>query len=255
MRRTLIVAVAVVVAAGALVVGGALLGQRTAPEQPAATVAQAEDAELTAEGVTVEAVGTVEGTPDVLTAQVGVHVEADTVSQAYEEGNAAAADVRDALVDAGVEDGDLQTAQLSLGPAGRPSPDEEPEGYEATTSLRAELRDLDAAGEILDEAVEAAGEAATLRSLGFSLDDDAGLADEAREAAFEEARAKAEQYADLADRSLGALQGLSESADPGGAPPQPVEEAEVMEDDAAGPPVEPGEEKVQVRIRGTWALD
>ena len=255
MRRTLIVSAAVVLAAAVVVLGGVLLGDRTAPREPAGVDAAADEAELTGEGVTVEAVGTVEGTPDVLTAQLGVHVEDPSVSEAYEEAGAAASAVRDALLDAGIDEDDVQTAQLSVGPAGRPSPDEEPEGYEATTSLQADIRDLDEAGAILDDAVEAAGDHAMLRSLGFSLDDDAELADEAREAAFDEARAKAEQYAALADQSLGSLAGLSESARAGAAPPEPVPEEEVMEDDAGGPPIEPGAEEVEVRIRATWALD
>lgn len=221
---------------------------------PAAAVAQAEDAEATQQGVTVEAVGTVEGTPDVLTALVGVQVEADDVDGAYTQSNAAAAAVRDALLDAGVDAADVQTARLSLRPAHRRGPDgEEPDGYVARTELRVDLRDLEAAGSVLDQAVAAADGHATLRSLGFSLDDDSDLAAAAREAAFEEARAKAEQYADLADRSLGPLVGLAEAAGLHGPIPEPV--APVAEADvAAGPPVEPGQEAVQVRIRATWAL-
>lgn len=225
----------------------------------ASAVAETDDAEIAGDTVTVEAVGSVEGTPDVITALVGVEVAADDVDTAYTEGNEAAAAVRDALLESGVADEDLQTARLSLRTDRHHGPrdgDEGPPQYVARTELRAELRDLDAAGAILDEAVAAADGHATLRSLGFSLDDDSELVVDAREAAFEEARAKAAQYADLADRQLGALVGLSESDDARRRPPEPVPaDLTRAEDDAAGPPVEPGQEEVQVRVRATWALD
>lgn len=226
------------------------------PDGPAGTaLAQAEDARLTARGVTVEAVGTVEGTPDVLTALVGVEVEAADVDTAYTEGNQAAAAVRDALLDAGVDSDDVQTAHLSLGARQPRGPDDTADGYAARTRLRVQLRDLDAAGAVLDDAVSAAGDHATLQSLGFSLDDDSELVVAAREAAFAEAQAKAEQYAELAGRSLGELDGLSEAERPHTPFPEPME-GDVALDRAAeaAPPVEPGQEQIRVRIRATWAL-
>lgn len=211
---------------------------------------QPEDGEATGEGVTVEAVGTVAGTPDVLTADVGVEVAADDVDTAYAEGNEAAAAVRDALMDAGVDRGDVQTAQLSLRPR-RHRPDDDAGEYVARTSLRVTLRDLDTAGATLDAAVAAADGHATLGSLGFGLDDDSALAADAREDAFAQARTKAEQYAELAGQSLGELVAMAEADDPGRPIPAPA--AALEADDSAA--IEPGEEEVRVRVRATWALE
>lgn len=244
MARTPIIATA----AAALVAMSAC-----AADQPLASEtadAQAAEAEPITGGVTVEAVGTVDGTPDVLSAHVGVEVEADDLDGAYTTANRAATQVRDALVEAGVDASDIQTAQMSLGP--RSGDDDQDDTYVASTQLRVELRDLDAAGTTLDAAVTAAEGYATLSSVGFSLDDDSDLVVAAREAAYEEALAKAEQYAELAGRPLGALTGVSEATDP--YRPFPTSAA-AETDDAAGPPVEPGTEEIQIRIRATWALD
>lgn len=249
MRRELQMGLAVIALAG-------LVSACTSDDgAPARSSAQAEEAEVTEGGITVEAVGTVEGTPDVLTARVGVEVRAADVQTAYAEGNEAAAAVRDALVDNGVEADDVQTAQMSLGPRHHGGPDEDTEQeYVARTSLRADLRDLDRAGETIDAAIAAGGEAATLRSLGFSLDDDSDLVVDARDAAFAEAQRKAEQYADLADRSLGDLVGLAEADDPHRPIPSAAGQELALEADSSAA-IEPGEEEVEVRVRATWSLD
>lgn len=237
-------------AALALVTTVALAACTDGPEASPGAAGQPEDGEATSEGVTVEAVGTVAGTPDVLTADVGVEVAADDVDTAYAEGNEAAGAVRDALMDAGVDQGDVQTAQLSLRPR-RHRPDDDAGEYLARTSLRVTLRDLDTAGATLDAAVAAADGHATLGSLGFDLDDDSALAADAREDAFAQARAKAEQYAELAGRSLGELAAMAEADDPGRPIPGPA--AALEADDSAA--IEPGEEEVRVRVRATWALE
>lgn len=228
-----------------------------------AELAQVEGATLADDAVTVEAVGSVEGTPEVLTARVGVHTRADSVQAAYDQAGQAATAVRDALLNAGVKESDLQTARVSVARADperphrpappTPEPDErEPSGdaagYVARTTLRVTLRDVEAAGATLDEAIAAGGDAARLGSLGFSLGDDSGLLRDARKAAFDRARAKAEQYAELADRSLGELVGVAETDTPH--PAQLREEAL----DGGGPPIEPGTQSVRVKVLAKWAL-
>lgn len=245
--------VALVVAAAALTLAGCT-DDADAPQAATGSAPSTAAAGVAGGAITVEAVGSVDGTPDVLTAEVGVEVAADDVDTAYTRANEAATAVRDALADAGVADQAMQTAQLSLrSDHRRPAEGEAPVvRHVARTELRVELTDLERAGAVLDQAVAAAGGQATLRSLGFAFDDDSDLLADARQAAFEQARAKAAQYAQLAERELGQLQGLSESSDPHRRPPTPA--AATRLEQSSGPPVEPGQQQVQVRVRGTWAL-
>lgn len=218
--------------------------------------AQEAEADDGGSGVTVEAVETVSGTPDVMNAQVGVEVVADSTQAAYEQANEAAAQVRDALVSAGVDGSDIQTAQLSLReevPQGPEPEQEEADGYQASTTLSVELRDLDRAGGVIDEAVAAGGDSARLHGMGFSLDDESELAEQAREEAFAAAEEKAGEYADLADGSLGELEAITETEQPGAGPVAGGMGDQSAETDGAA--IEPGQEEVAVRVRATWALN
>lgn len=194
--------------------------------------------------------------PDTVRATVGVEVVRDSVDAALQEAGRAALAVTRALREHGVDDRDLQTEQVSVYPryANLPGPDTGPPpvaGYVVSNAVRVTVRDVDRAGALLAAAAAAAGDAARINGVGFALDDDTAALAVAREAAFADARAKAQHYADLAGRPLGALVAVSEvGADQAG---PVVHHAMAME---AGPvPIAPGEQEVAVTVVATWALD
>lgn len=205
------------------------------------------------EGITVVGTGRVTGRPDTLRATVGVEVERARVEEALAAANAAAEAVLGALRSAGVADEDVRTTEVSVHPRHRERPGGEPEvrGYAVTNLVAVTIRDLTAAGDVLDAAVSAAGDAARVHGVGFTLEDNQELLERARESAFADARAKAEQYASLAGGSLGALVSLSETT----ADRPPVHT--FAEDVAAEPralPLQPGTQEVVVQVTATWAL-
>lgn len=230
---------------------GAQLGE-------ARQVAQAATGAVTpSEGVTVTGTGRVTGRPDTLAATVGVEVTEDTIAAALEGANAAAEDLFAALNEAGVEQADIQTVDVSVQPRYTEPTEEggQPEvtGYTARNLVRVTLRNIDAAGQILQEAVTAVGDAARLQGLSFELQDNDALLQEARAAAFADARAKAEQYAELAEISLGGLVSISEGV---ATPPRPQQfAADAAATEAGGEiPVAPGEQEVRVSVTAVWAL-
>lgn len=262
LRQTAIVAVAVLLAACT----GADDGSSGAAAAPAA--ARADVAQSTAvvpgggvqDGITVTGTGRVSGRPDTLTATIGVEVIADSVAAALSGANEQADALFSALTDAGVASEDIQTVDVSLQPrfpepVGGVEPGGGPsgiEGYTATNLVRVVLRDLDSAGEVLQQAAAAAGDAARIQNVGFELQDNAALLEQARAAAFEEARAKAEQYAELADASLGGIVGLTE-----GVATPPAARSFAGGDaaaESAAVPIAPGEQEVRVTVTATWAL-
>lgn len=239
-------------------------GAGSAPAGDAALAAAgttgAATAAVVANGVTVSGTGRISGRPDTLTATVGVEVVEESVGAALSGATRAADDLLAALRDAGVAEEDIQTADVSLRPQyGEPSPQAAAQptidAYVASNVLRVQLRDLDGAGEVLQQAVAAAGDAARIQGLGFELQDNAALLEEARAAAFAEARAKAEQYAALADAALGGLTGVTE----GVATPPPVTSFAAGDvaaaESAEAIPVAPGQQEVSVTVTATWQLE
>jgi hypothetical protein len=125
--------------------------------------------------------------------------------------------MREALTSAGVQATDLRTTDTSVhvdhGSGGRP------QGYVARLGLSATVRDVGAAGTVVQEALARGGETARLSGMSFSHSDPSGLLAAAREAAFADARAKAETYATLSGRALGEVSAVEETG--GGAVPLP----------------------------------
>ncbi|WP_161958548.1 SIMPL domain-containing protein [Ornithinimicrobium cavernae] len=123
-------------------------------------------------------------------------------------------------------------------------------GYTASQQLRLSLPGTDLAGEVVSVLSEAAGDALGIDGLTLSVADQADLHARAREAAFADARARAEQYAALAERTLGAVRGVRDVPDAEGPVPRPARAAFAE----ASMPVEAGEHTVAARVTVSWEL-
>jgi uncharacterized protein YbjT (DUF2867 family) len=89
-----------------------------------------------------------------------------------------------------------------------------------------------------------------VESVTLEVADETALHRRAREAAFADARQRAELYASLAGRTLGAVHLVSEVLAAEGPGPRFA-----MAAGDAGLPVQPGAHEVTARLRVTWALD
>jgi len=176
---------------------------------PAAAVLSADgSASPAGAGVTVTGTGKVTGTPDTLRLSMSVTATSQDVDSALTSANASAKAVQDALLAKGVAAKDLQTSNLSIQPSYTPKG--QPSGYVVSEGITAAVRDLAKAGATLSAAVSAGGDAVRVDGVAMSLEDTSGLVGDARKGAVDDARAKAEQYAQAAGRSLGAVQSISE---------------------------------------------
>lgn len=213
------------------------------------------DSNSTPGEVTVVGNGEVRGTPDVLTANVGIEVTASTVESAVSQMNERANTMIDALGAAGVPKEDIQTQQLSIQPEySSPGPEGGASvisGYRASNTVKITVRDLAKASDVLDKAVQAGGDNARLDGVSFSIDDDADLLNQARERAFNDAKARAEQYADLSGTSLGSVVTISETRS--GSQPEP--NVLRSESQAADYAVEPGQQTVGFQVTVKWELE
>jgi uncharacterized protein len=248
--RATVVGAAVLLCVG-LISAGMAFGSRS----PAPAVAAAGPTGSTGvgQGITVSGKGTVSGTPDALTLQLGVSVHGDTVSQALAKANSSTAKVQKSLLGDGVKRADLATSGLSVQPDYSASSNGVPHGYQVTESVSATLRDLGRAGDAITRAVTAGGNAARVDGVSLDLSDDAALVDSARDRAFADAKAKAQQYAKAAGRSLGAVQNISESV----TTPTPYYDKVAAGSLAAAPspvPIQAGSQNVDVEVTVLFSL-
>ena len=200
--------------------------------------------------IVVRAVGKVTGTPDTVTIDIGVQTQASSASKALEDNNAKANAVIGVLKGKGIAPADLQTSELTVNPT-YDSNGTAITGYQVTNSLTATLHDVAKAGAIIDAAQAAAGDAARIDSLTFSIGDGSSLRAAARADAVKQATAAANQLATAAGVALGEV--LSITEDPQTDTPQPVYQAA----DAAASgavPIQAGSQDLTVTVEVVFAI-
>lgn len=203
--------------------------------------------------VTVVGTGEVQGVPDTLTTEAGIEFVAADVTSAMNQTSERQQAVIDALVDAGVDRKDISTTQVSLQPQYSntdASGSANITGYRAANTIRVKV-ERDSASQVLAVIVRAGGDATRINGVSYSIEDDSALVRGARERAFNDARDRAEQYAQLSGLRLGQVISISEIA--GEAPPTPVG-MPMPRAMAAAPPVEPGQQTVSFTVTAVWEL-
>lgn len=204
--------------------------------------------------------GTARATPDLMRVTISVESRASKVALAYRQAGERVAALTRSLRSDRVEGADIATSGLSVqtetvwteGQGNRIT------GYLATTSLTVALRDIGETSDpgpatIIANCVEVGGDDVRLGGLTLTFADQESLLARARDAAWENALAKAEQYAERAQRR---------SARSWRSPrtPPPRHRSRVCR--ACPPrwrptavPVELGESEIAAGIRITWQLD
>lgn len=219
--------------------------------QPAAAVAPTTDSGAASTGtatIVTTGTGKVTATPDVMTVVLGVNTTAASAKDALDQNNALATDVIAVLKGSGIADADLQTSQLSVNP--NFTEKGVIDGYQVTNSVTATLRDISAAGTVIDAVAEKAGDAVRVQQVGFSIGDDNAQRAAARAAAVTEAQAQAQQLATAAGVELGPIVSLTESSP--GTPIAYMSSAAAAYDAAA--PIEAGSQDVQIVVQAVYAI-
>ncbi|MDT5305625.1 MAG: uncharacterized protein QOE48_1295, partial [Mycobacterium sp.] len=158
----------------------------------------------TAHQVTVVGSGHVQGVPDTLTADVGIEFTAPDVTAAMDQTNARQQAVINALTGAGVDRKDISTTEVSLQPQYDNSGGTVT-GYRADNSIRVKIHPAGSASRELAVIVGTGGNATRINSVGYSIADDSQLVKDARARAFQDAKDRAEQYAQLSGLGLGKI--------------------------------------------------
>jgi len=207
------------------------------------------------EGIWVSGRGEVTVTPDIATLRLGVEVQAVSVAIAQSQAIEAMDEVMAALTDNGIAEKDIQTQYFSIRQVTKWDRDKEEEivvGYRVTNKVNAKIREIDKAGTVINAVAAVGGDLTRIDSIDFSVDDPSAYYEEARAKAMADAKAKAEQLAELADAKLGKATYISESSQ---APP-PIYRQDVYEEamPAAETPISPGEMEISLTVQVVYAL-
>jgi hypothetical protein len=144
---------------------------------------------------------------------------------------------------------DIQTSGLSIYPS-YSDRSQVPTGYQVTESLTATLRQLDKAGQQIQAAADAGGNAITVSNVSLNLTDDGPLLAVARANAMNDARAKAEQFARAAGEQLGQVVSIT----PVEGSSSPVNPMASASGGSAAVAISPGSQQVSVSVTVVYAV-
>ncbi len=199
--------------------------------------------------VSVSATGSVAAEPDLATISTGVVSEAETAREALSRNTAAMAKVIEGLKALGIAAADIRTIAINVEPRYRSAKDQAPTiiGYQVVNQVRITARDLKRLGEVLDQIVSLGVN--QISGINFEVSKAEELKDEARKAAMANALRRAKLYASSAGAEIGQVLMISEDAPV--APPRAMARSSLA---AADVPIEPGSQRLEVKLHVTWAL-
>ena len=229
--------------AGAMALGALVVAVAALAVRPGATVGAPTTDTPAAHTITVSATGSVTLVPDVARVSVGVTVTKPTVKAARNAAGTAMNQVIASLKSLGIDEKDIKTTSIDLGPQYSNSSPAKIVGYRMSQQLQITVRDLDKAGDVIDAAT-AAG-ATDVGGLWFEVADPAKAMDDARADAIAKARTSAQAMATAAGVGLQGVISISEASI---SYPGPYYAAEGAARDSAATPVQPGTQDVQANV-------
>ncbi len=200
--------------------------------------------------ITVTGTGSAAAPPDVAIVTVGVEVMARSIAHAGAQAATDGAGVIEALRSGGVGERDMATTVFSVHPEYDHRNGRQLRGYRVTNTVEARVRELDLLGELLDSVVAAGGDSTVVNGIRFAHEDSTALDTVARTEAWQDARRKAAQLAELAGLELGKASFITEQSHQ---PPMPPMRHAMLEA-AAATPIEAGELGVTVTITVGFAI-
>ncbi len=206
------------------------------------------------QGIWVTGQGKVTVVPDIATLRLGIAAQSASVAEAQSQAAEAMNNVMTVLTGSGVAKKDIQTQYFSIQQVRRWDQVRQEEvvvGYRVTNMVAAKIRDIDKTGSVIDAVATAGGDLTRIDNITFSVDDPSAYHVEAREKAMADAKAKAEQLAELAGVTLGKPLYISESI----YMPPPIYPMRMAEAPApAASPISPGETEISLTVQVAYTI-
>lgn len=210
--------------------------------------------------VVVTGQGKVKARPDMANIDLGVSSVSPTAAEALSKNTSAMNALMKTLTSNKIEEKDIQTSQFSVNPEYRqPNPRNQDEqysppkisGYRVSNTVNIRVRNLKNLGTVLDQVVTAG--ANQINGISFGVAEPEPLLDEARKNATQDAKRKAQIYANAAGIKLGRVLFISESSSHF---PGPVPMATMSRGFAgATVPISPGEQELSTTVSVGYAIE
>lgn len=210
--------------------------------------------------VSVNGTGTVTMQPDMATVWVGVQTEDASAADALATNNTMVENLKATLLDFGIEEKDMQTANFSIWPyseydylTGEPGDTV----YQVQNTVIVIIRDLDQLGDLLDAAVTSG--ANTINSVNFGVADTEAAYNQAMASAMANAESRAVLLAEAGNVELGEVQYISTFLGGTGIT-EPYAKDLAMSEDAGrgggggGVPIYGGELQVTVQVQVSYYI-
>lgn len=204
-------------------------------------------------GIWVSGEGKAMAAPDIAILSLGIESQETTVKAAQTNAASAMAAVVAALKSNGVADKDIYTTVYTIEVVTKWDKDTEElitVGYKVTNIVTAKLRDISKAGTIIDAVADAGGDLTRVSGISFTVDNPTSYYTQARAKAMADAKAKAEQMADLADIELGKPTYISESS----YIPIPYPVRSYAESGSATTLISPGELEITITVQVAYSI-
>jgi len=208
--------------------------------------------------ISVTAVGKINATPDIVTFSAGFEDKDDSFEKLQEDMDSKSQAITKAMKDAGIEDKDITTTQYDIYPDYKynyNTGEETEDGFRGRITLSIKVRDIEKAGEIIDDAMDAG--ANTVSNITFTVDDLESVREEARKLAAEAAKKKADTLASSSGVGLGGLIAISEeSMDYSPNYYNTYREYETAMGDAveSSPSINPGTLEITITVSATYGI-
>lgn len=196
--------------------------------------------------ITVTGSGTVQGTPDTVSFQIGVQTTAASAASALSENDSEVTSLETTLSRHHVTTPDMQTSGLSINAN---TSHGVVTGFTVDDDLNVSMHDIAQAGAAIDSAADAVGNGIQLYGISFSIANQSSLLASARAKAMENARIEAAQLASGAGTALGGIVKVNDQEST-----SPLPFAANMAKYAAGVPIEIGSQPVTVQVTVVYAL-
>jgi len=200
-------------------------------------------------GMTVIGSGSATAAVDRVSISLVVEVVRAEPGDAFADAAATATRLLAILADAGVDSRSVRTSDLTLGPRteyanGR----QQVLGYQAGQRLTVTLDGLHGIERLLGDVAALGGEGVQINGVSLTPGHPEQALTLAREVAFADATVKAQQFADLAGRTLGRVQWIDERSAGGGPRPMAFARAAVAE----SMPVATGDAEITATVTVSW---
>jgi uncharacterized protein len=203
--------------------------------------------------ISVTGSGTVKGSPDTVSFQVGVQTTAKSAAEALDENNAKMKALEAALEKTGVTKKNLQTSNLDVSEntdnAGNVT------GFTAEDDLNVTMHQLKKAGAAIDAAAHAVGNGIQLSGITYSISNQSALLAQARARAIESAHTEAAQLAKGGHTTVGAIVRVTDEENTGGGGiVYPYAQLAAKAATSSSVPLEAGTETINVQVEVVYSL-